>query len=394
MKVNISPMQLALLAGNFIFTATIVTIPQALVDLSMQNTWIIPIFLYAFIFGFVQMLLLGMNKLKNPEQLWESNTVFPKMTAVFLFLFLIHILVRDLRVISGFTNMILLPLTPHFIITLLFVFSILYIAWAGVEVIVRFTELYFIYLIFTALFIPFGVMEQMELSKFQPILGFQTIPSLLQSSFLGLAWVGEIIAVILVVTMVKPFEKAKGAILLGAGISMFIFLILIFSMISVLGAEIVRYSIYPSYQLVQQIRLTEFLDRLDLVLVAFYYPSIFAKMAFTLFGIKRCVEIMFNSKSNVILLPLGLWMGILSMQLFESKVHKHHYETFTWATLGLLLEFVIGVMFVLMIRQFRKKQGGTGGGNAASESDGGDGSSNAAANMGAGASSGGTAPGG
>ena len=356
MKVNISNLQITILAANFIFAATLVTTPQALIDLSMQNTWLVPLLLFVFLFVFIQFTFLGFKKIKNYNQLWNSKYFLAKGTALLVLLLLVHILVRDLRMITAFTSHVLLPLTPQFVITMLFIFTIMYIAWAGMEVVARFTELYGLYLIGVILFTPLALLTQMEFARFQPVLGLQYIPSLLQSAYVGFAWVGELIALIIVITMVKPIADAKRSLIIGAGLGMFLLTLIIFSQISVFGAEIVRFSIFPSYQLAQQVRVTEFLDRLDLVLVAFYYPAIFAKMTFSLYGIQRCVEIIFNKETKLILIPIGLLMGILSIAVFDNMVQEYDFGIYIWASLGLLLEVFIGMMFILQIRKTRKRE--------------------------------------
>ncbi|UTR11865.1 spore germination protein [Evansella sp. LMS18] len=353
---SISNLQLALLAGNFIVSATIVSVPQALIDLSMQNTWIIPPLIFGYIIILINLALWGFKKIDNYQEVWEANNFLAKGTALLILVFLFHILAKDLRTITAFTKHVLLPLTPDFVITMLFVFSILYLAWAGIEVIARFTELYFLYLIGVFTFLPLSLIPQIEFYRFEPVLGFQTIPSILQAVFVGLAPAGELIAFVIVITMVKPIGDAKRSFIIGGAIGMFLLTIIIFSQISVLSSDITRFSLYPSYQLVQQVRLTEFLDRLDLVIVAFYYPSVFAKMAFSLYGIHRCLEIILNQKSKLHLVPLALLTGIVSIAFFKNAMHNYNFEIFTWATLGLMLEILIAFMFALMLWRTRKNQ--------------------------------------
>lgn len=356
MKVSISNLQIALLAGNFIVSATIISVPQALIDLSMQNTWIIPPLIFVYIIILINLALWRFKKIEKHQEVWEANHILAKGTAILVLVFLFHILARDLRTITTFTKHVLLPLTPDFVITMLFVFSILYIAWAGIEVIARFTELYFLYLIAIFVFLPISLIPQIEFYRFEPVLGIQTIPSLLQAAFVGLAPAGELIAFVIVITMVKPIGDAKRSFLIGGAIGVFMLTLLIFSQISVLSADITRFSLYPSYQLVQQIRLTEFLDRLDLVIVAFYYPSVFAKMAFSLYGIHRCLEIILNQKSKLHLVPLALLGGIMSIAFFKNPMHNYNFEIFTWATLGLILEVLIASMFALLLWRTRKNE--------------------------------------
>ncbi|MBU9720610.1 MULTISPECIES: GerAB/ArcD/ProY family transporter [Bacillaceae] len=354
MKYHISNLQISALVGNYIIAATLITVPQAFIDYAMQNTWLVPLNLFLFSVIFVNFFLIGFKKLNPSTQIWDKD-LLSRAISFLLLILLVHIMVRDLRIISGFTKEVLIPMTPQFIITMVFIFTIMYLAWSGIEVIARFTELYFLYFIIVVLFIPFSLITEFEFSKFEPVLSFSAFPSIFQASYIGFAWVGEIIVFILVISMVKPIKNTKKSLIIGIGVSMFLLTLLILGQVGVLGAELVRYFMYPTYSLIQQIRLTEFMDRLDLVLVAFYYPTIFAKLAFSLYGIKRCVEILFNIKTNLIILPIGLTIAILSIMFFENRIEKFNFEVITWSSLGLFLEMTIALMFVLLVYKRRKK---------------------------------------
>lgn len=346
-QVQISNLQLAFMTGNFLTTATLITLSQALMDVSLQNSWIVVILLYAFFYLLTVIGLSGISKIQANQIPFFSGklTINEKFILILFIIFLSMLLIRDLRIITDFVEMVLLPTTPTFVITMMFILAITYIAWSGLEVIARFTELFFIVLIGVILSIPITLANQLELESFEPILTGGAILPLLQATFLGAAWIGEWIVVILILGMVKPFKDAKRSILIGGTIALFLLFILFFFQIGVLGAQLVRYSIYPTYSLVQQIILTEFLDRLDLVLVTLYFPSIFAKMALTLFGIYRSISLLANVNLKPLYIPLALLMGLLSIVMFDNKVENFNYAIFTWASIGLMLELVILALF-------------------------------------------------
>ncbi|MDV2687735.1 GerAB/ArcD/ProY family transporter, partial [Alkalihalophilus lindianensis] len=76
-----------------------------------------------------------------------------------------------------------------------------------------------------------------------------------------------------------PLKAARKAVITGTALGLFLFFLILFLAIVVLGTKIVREATYPSYILVQQINLTDFLDRLDLVIVAVWLPAFFSKLA-------------------------------------------------------------------------------------------------------------------
>ncbi|UOE92123.1 GerAB/ArcD/ProY family transporter [Alkalihalobacillus sp. LMS39] len=348
MKVHISHRQLGFLAANMTIASSLVVLPQSLTDLSLQNTWVVPLFLFAYVVILVSIGMFGIQKLQVLD--FDSKSWKIKGFALLMFIFIAHILIRDVRILTGFVDTTLLPLTPTFVVTMLFIGTSLYIAWAGIEVIARFNEIMYVLFIIVILFIPISLFEEMSLANFEPVMGFHVIPSLLQSSFIGFAWIGEIIIVFLILNTTKSYQKSKLSLIWGGGLGLFLLFILIFSQTAVIGSEIVRFTTYPSYTLVQQIRLTEFLDRLDFFLVSLYFPTIFSKLALMLYGLNRSVNMITNSKNKVTLIPLTLLMGMLSLLLFEDKNDIYEFKIHSWASLGLFLQLVIAIVMFLIIR--------------------------------------------
>ncbi|MDT8861189.1 endospore germination permease [Alkalihalobacillus sp. MEB130] len=355
MKIQISQRQLSLLTANLTIASGLVVLPQSLIDLALQNTWTVIFLLFLYVVFLISIALFGVGKLNDfalkPKQ---KKT---KLLAFLMVIFIFHIIIRDLRILTGFIEVTLLPLTPLFIITVLIIGTSLYIAWAGLEVIARFNELAFSLFILVVLFIPLSLLEKFDLENFEPVLGLQVIPSLFQSSYVGLAWMGEVIIVFLILGAAKSIKETRKSMLWGAGIGIGLLFILIFCQIAVLGAEIVRYSTYPSYTLVQEIRLTEFMDRLDFILVALYFPITFSKLAFLLYGLNFSMNLLFNSDNKVTLIPQAIAIGILSILLFENKTIVYEFQIHTWASLGLFLQLLIAaVMFFIIGSQKQSKK--------------------------------------
>ncbi|MBU8906602.1 GerAB/ArcD/ProY family transporter [Desertibacillus haloalkaliphilus] len=357
MKKQISNLQVAFMSANMVVALALVNIPQAFADLAMQNSWAVPVVLFVFAFIIIQLAFFGMNKLKDIQTIWDTNSWITKLIAMAFILLLAHLFIRDIRIISSFVMSTLLPLTPRFVISILIIAAVLYLAWSGLEVIARFTEVIFLVFIPVIVFIPISLINEFEFSNFEPALQLEAIPSLLQASFIGFAWVGEVVAILLIIHTVKPFKDAKRSVILGAGVGLFLLFVLILSSIAVIGAEVIRYNLYPTYRIVQHIRLTEFLDRLDLVLVALYFPTVFAKMALVLYGIKRAVALLTKKKSKFTLVPIVILLALCANLFFRNTGELFYFSTFTWATLGLLLEVIIVILFMLLVRKNRKQQG-------------------------------------
>lgn len=352
MNTKISQRQYSFMIANLVISTSLVVLPQSMIDLAMQNAWIVPILIFIVASVIIQLAFLGIKKLN--QLVLDPDSIKTKILAAIMIVLISHIITRDVRVLSGFIETTLLPTTPTFIIIVMLIGTSLYLAWAGIEVIARFNEMVFVIFIGVILFIPLSLIGDIKLENFEPVLGFKTIPSLLQSSYITMAWIGEMLVILLICGSLRTVKGTKGSTISGVGIGLFILLILIFTEISVLGAEIVRYSTYPTYVLVQQIRLTEFLDRLDFILVGLYFPTVFSKFALLLYGLNRSVNLLANTKGKITLMPLAVLIGILSITLFENKSILYNFKIHTWATLGLILEGMIITVMLLVVWNKRK----------------------------------------
>ncbi|ADU30309.1 GerAB/ArcD/ProY family transporter [Evansella cellulosilytica] len=366
MKIQLSERQVMFLAGNAVIASSLVVLPQSLIDLALQNTWIIPIFIFLYVYILFNISLFGVGKLKSVKNVFSDKNKKnwgEKLIVVLFLIFIVHVVMRDLRVLSGFVETTLLPSTPLFAVTLLIIVCCTYIAWAGMEVVARFTELHFIIFIGIILFVPISLAGEIKLENFEPVLGMEIIPSLLSSSFIAISWFGESIVLLLIINMIAaPVKRIKWSFILGTTIGIALFSILLFTQIGVLGAEILRYSAYPTYTLVQQIRITEFLDRLDLVLVTLYFPTMFSKISLFIYGSYRCIELLLGETKKAVMIPIVLTIAICSMEIFSNKAVKLDFQIYSWPMLGLILQLSIAIGVVFIIKAENKKNKDKNGG--------------------------------
>ncbi|MBT2755378.1 endospore germination permease [Mesobacillus foraminis] len=355
MSEKISPFELAMLVANFLFTGTLISLPQALVEASGQNTWMVPVVVFIFMSLFVWVVMGRQEKLAGFSKRFLSGkrTVLEKLFLVSFGLLFATAYIRDVRAMVDFVATVLLPTTPIDILTILAVLAVIYLASSGLEVIARVTMIQFIALAGTVLFLPFMVLNEITFGNFQPIVGRELIIGVAQSSFLLLAWIGEGIFILILLANMNNAPKARNGAITGIGIAMFLLTVLIALQVSVLGVEIVTVSPYPSHQLIQQINLTDFLDRLDLVIVTVWIPTFFTKIALDLYLLNRCLTSGRSEDLNIFMIPLGLCLGLLSILLFRNNMEHIQFSFYTWAVWGLVVEMLIGLLF-MMRRKFSK----------------------------------------
>lgn len=353
---KISNLQLSLLVANFVFSSAVISLPQVIVQISGQNGWLVPIIIFPVLILLIYMVFgrkKNIEKLHHLFSIEKKGSVLDKVFIVFFFITVLLVFVRDLRGVVDFVASVLLPTTPIDMITILSVLVILYIAMAGLEVVTRINSLNFGLLMITILILPLLLLNEIDINNLQPVPSLRTAAAVSKSLFLSFASMGEIFLFLIVISCVKPIESARKSVLFGTSLSVLLFFIILFLEISVLGVKVVREATYPSFIMIQQINLTDFLDRLDPIIVVLWLPTIFTKIAFLLYAMDHCVRFLFKADTTKYIFPGALSLGYLSILLFKNNMDYLHFSFFTWASLGMGLELIVIALFVL-VRRFPK----------------------------------------
>ncbi|WP_231687967.1 endospore germination permease [Bacillus sp. FJAT-27251] len=349
MPVKIAPYQLSFLVANFIFTGTLISLPQSLAELANQNSWMAPLPGFIFMAVFISLIIGGTEQLAkfSKKFLAGKRSIIEKAFLIAFGVLFAFTFIRDVRGLVDFVATVLLPTTPIDVLSILATLIIIYVAGSGLEVITRVTAIHFTLLAAIVIFLPFMLLNEINLANFQPVFTSTFMMGLSKSSFVLFSWIGEGVFILLLLGNVNNVKKARRAALKGFAVGMGLLSILLALMISVLGVDIVAASTYPAHQMVQQINLTDFLDRLDLIIVTVWIPTFMSKIALDLYMVNRCLTGGRDQDINVIIIPLGLTLGLLSILMFHNNMEHFHFSFYTWAGLGLGIQLLIGFLFLL-----------------------------------------------
>lgn len=347
MKQQISRFQFSILVGNFIYSSTLISQPQILIQLSKQNIWIVALIGYLISLILIPVFIGNEKKLSRVHGLFDSKklTLLQKSYAGSFLLFFFLIFIRDFSAIIHFIGNILLPKTPIDFIALLIILCLLYISNGGMEVIARVTGIHFFVIFLTVLTLPALLMNEMQLGNLLPIGGVNSVAGIGKSTYLLIASIGEMVVMLFLLNYVKPFKKIKKATILGISIFFIIFFISSVLNVTVLGVGVAKEATYPNFLVVQQIHLTDFLDRLDLILVLLWLPTVFCKLALVLYAIQKLLNGIMGKELSFTLFPLGIILS-LCIHLFKDNIESLEFAFFTWPTLGIALEGIIFILFI------------------------------------------------
>ncbi|UGB32098.1 GerAB/ArcD/ProY family transporter [Metabacillus sp. B2-18] len=347
-KYNISLFQFALLLANFMIPASLISLPQVLTQISNQNTWMIPILVFP-VFFLIFFLCLGKNV--DPVQHSRLDKAFTVVIGVFL----IFVYIRDLRLFIDYVSSYLLPTTPIEIISIVLTLTLLYVSAAGLEVIARITVIQFIVLAVVVLVAPILVINELDVRNITPIINNEQMGNLAKSSYLFFPWMGEALISCYLIRFLSKQRGIKKGVLLGSSLGFLLIFIVIIVDIAVLGEKIMTIATYPTLLMVQEINITDFLDRLDLILVTIWMPTLFSKLALALYCIVHSLFPLKDEGTKLIMTPVSLFLGILAIILFESNTMHLEFTFQTWTVIGLLLEILL--IGLLIVSRIRKKIG-------------------------------------
>lgn len=349
MKQQLSPFQAALLIGNFIFAGTIISVQQVIVEISKQNSWLVVLLSYPIVLGMVILICHNTEKLEKMKGLLDTGNKswFHRVFVVILLMFFLFIFIRDFRSFNGFVSVILLPDTPIDILSVLTILTLIYIVLTGIEVIARITVIHYFTVFIIVAALPILLMNEIDIRNIQPIGGMHSISEILKSAYIFVPWMAETVIIVFLIIFVSPLKHIKKASIMGTSLSFFLLLVLISMNISVLGVAVTSEATYPNIALIQQINLTDFLDRLDLVIIVVWIPTMLCKLSLVLFAIQKLLNVLKGKDSDFSIVPLALFLG-MTIHLFKSNIDSIDFSFFTWPIQGLLLEMILIILFLLM----------------------------------------------
>ncbi|MFB9757542.1 GerAB/ArcD/ProY family transporter [Ectobacillus funiculus] len=275
-------------------------------------------------------------------------------------LFFLYISARNTRELGELLIASILPQTPLLAITILFVLTICYVLYLGIEVLGRTAEVFIVVLFFMGFmgnFLVF-VSGNVDLHNLQPFLEYGWKP------IITTAFRDTLIfpfTEILVFTMLLPYlnqpELVKkvwlSSLILGSlALSWTVSLD-----IAVLSVEEVERSTFPLLSTIRNVNLMEFLQRLDVIVVYTLLITVFFKAAIYLYGALMGMVDLFKLKNHQqILLPTGVILIFLSIVVSSNFAEQTEEGIFThYIAIVLLIIIPLLMLIVSLIRNRFKK---------------------------------------
>lgn len=332
---RISLAQLASTIAVFGSIAHLMFIPTGLVGTAGPDGWLAPV-VSALIAGIpIVLLLAGLARFHPQRSLGEIAELClgkwgGKLVALVTWAFSVFLGSLVVRDIMDFVTTAVLPGTPLLITGLLFVATASYAALGGGEVIARLAVLSLVVILGSHIFVVLGLVDQMEPIRLRPFLGRGLRP-VLQASYPAIGWVGELWLFGWWLGLTDRPRKVGSGLLWGVGLATWVLSITTALIIASFGIDLVPKMLLPSYYLVHLVRIGEFLERTEVVLIGSFVLGMTIKAAVCLWVAATCAARVLGVQKLTWLVPVhgGIALGLTQIWpgFIDLVVWSMHYPT-------------------------------------------------------------------
>ncbi|MDR6552161.1 endospore germination permease [Paenibacillus qinlingensis] len=351
--------QLSWLASSIVTSGGILTLQNELIRINQMDAWfsyllsIIYVFLIAGFFGYITKLYPQKNIFEISKEILGQG--FGTCLNLLILFHFWQIVVRDISSVSRFSSTLLLHSTPLEILFLLNCLLLIYFGKTSLEVIARVNDLFYPLFVVTITIMPLLLSNEFFLRLTTPVL---TMP--LQhwtaSSILTLGSAGDVFILGAFLHTIYNSNHVRSAIRHGSLLGFFLLTLILFAIIAVLGPRMPANFSYPTYNLVQTIHVTDFLDRLDLVMLMIWFPTVTCKIIAIYLALLIGITSLFNGRNYpMINKPIGLMLALTTCLSFKSTTELLSFSNFSSPVIVLAYQpFTMVLLLIVGIRKRRK----------------------------------------
>lgn len=357
--VKISEKQFIVLLSLYIIGSAILVIPPIIVSIAKQDAWITSILTLIIALG-IMPLYIALGR-RYPTMLFTEFTeeILGKWIGkLFSIIFLTFPLVAGSLTLYNIGDFIITQVMPETPIVPIYVFVLsvsLFGVRLGLEVLARSGEILFPWVIALFSLLVLFLIKQISFDHFQPLLTTGIRPIFISTvHFLTFPFLDTVVF-LMIFPYVKWTNKKRTPVYIGTLIGGIFLIIIIFLCILVLGVDQTSTRLFPTYLLAQEINVTNFITRIEVIVAIIWFISIFFKLSILLFVLNLGLAQLFNLSSyRFLALPIGL-LFLASSNIFVPSgpflgTYTLTTSPFYTGTIGFVLP-----LFLFVIDRIKKK---------------------------------------
>ncbi|RKD24993.1 hypothetical protein BEP19_03925 [Ammoniphilus oxalaticus] len=356
---QINHRQMSWLTASLILTGSLIGLPNMIMNVSQMDalfSQFMPL-LYGL---FICLIMYELAKQFPDKHLFEITFIVAgKWVGGFIngtvLIFMFIRLSAEMHAITGFINTTLLTRTPPEIIAFVFTIILIYYGRTSVEVIARVTDFFFPVLILGILLVFVATINEFYLSRVGPFLS-EGISPVLKGNIISLTSYGEIYIMGAFLHMIPKAKVLITSIRHGVLLAALGFSLVILLSIGVLGSVISGRMMYPPYMVVEQIHITDFLDRVEIFFFSIWFPALAIKVVIIFLAILMVLSSFLGTREyKLYSMPVGLFVFVASFFTFQSPIGVLDFKSYAFPLLIPTIQLPV-YLVVLGLAKWRKRQ--------------------------------------
>ncbi|HZK17878.1 MAG TPA: endospore germination permease [Clostridia bacterium] len=358
---KISPRQLVFLLVILIVSTELLFLPGFIVQEAAEGAWL-SISLGG-LFGAAVVLVVSALGNRFPD---KSIVQFPELIIgkvwgkIIGFLLVTYAFVSSSIVLREFYELLessSMPETPPTVFAVSLIIVAALAVRAGIEVIARNGELYFMLAFLITVFLLVLLVKDLRLENLLPVFGEGYIP-VVRGSVHAAGFMGEVVLLaFLIPNLNRPKEAAKAG--LWAVLVTTITLVIVTGFTQgVFGSEITANTIFPALALGRFISIANFLEHLDAFFLVYWVVTVFIKLSlFYYVAVIGTSQLTGLKEYKALVLPIAVIINTFSFVFFRNTIELLDWLSTAWGPYAITIEFIIP-LFLLTIVIFREKKPG------------------------------------
>lgn len=352
----ISQSQLMRLFTIFLFSSPVIFLIAPMTEIGGFQAWI------GLVVSYVQGLLVAYFSIKlgriEPTVQWFKfgGRIVGKWIHVpivlIISLFSIYLSSIALRRYVDFFASIYMPDTPSWVLCIVIAVCAALAVRSGLEAIARFAGSVFFLTILFGILVPFFVGKELQTDMAIAFVSHYDFKQIMLTSVYAFPWCGEMFFVLILVANVKDPRKTMRSMLIAALLSMmFIIMTWLFCMM-LFGPKLTGHLTYPVLEMLRFIRIGDFLENVDPLLVSWWTLCMLVKVSLFLYTGTIGISYLLNMRDyRPLSFSLSIFMSGLAMGIATNYGELEEFlKSLPWTVSIYTLELLLPVVYLIVYR--------------------------------------------
>jgi spore germination protein KB len=264
--------------------------------------------------------------------------------SVFIFIVWLYILqlgAVTMRELTDFLIQVFLPTTPAWAVMSILGFCVIMAARSGLEAIFRCGTGFFFIVVTALLVSPFLVGKELMWPMLNAFIRDWNLPGLWNGAVIAAPRVGDLFLILFIYPSIKNSQKAFKAT--AAAVFFGLLTVLLYFVVCILlfGPELTGHLTYPALEFVRYIRIGDFLENLDPMMVSIWMSTVYLKLSLLLYIAIRILSQLVGLKNYR---PLSFSTGAIligmSAHISMNWVELDQFQHQAWSAMSIMVQMI------------------------------------------------------